>query len=110
MKNNRSARLEALLRERIVILDGAMGTMIQGYQLDEAGYRGARFRYFARDLKGNNDLLTLTQPQIIREIHAAYFAAGADVIETNTFNSTSIAQADYGLGHLVHELNVEAAP
>ncbi|MEK7232065.1 MAG: homocysteine S-methyltransferase family protein, partial [Pseudomonadota bacterium] len=109
MTNHRSARLEALLRERIVILDGAMGTMIQGYKLDEAGYRGARFRDFAHDLKGNNDLLTLTQPQIIREIHAAYFGAGADVIETNTFNSTAIAQADYALEHLVHELNVEAA-
>ena len=109
MKNNRSAQLESLLKERIVILDGAMGTMIQGYKLDEAGYRGARFKDFARDLKGNNDLLTLTQPQIIREIHAAYFAAGADIIETNTFNSTSIAQADYALEHLVHELNVEAA-
>ena len=109
MKNNRSAQLEALLRERIVILDGAMGTMIQGYKLDEAGYRGARFHDFARDLKGNNDLLTLTQPRIIRDIHAAYFAAGADVVETNTFNSTSIAQADYALEHLVHELNVEAA-
>ena len=109
MKNNRSAQLESLLKERIVILDGAMGTMIQGYRLDEAGYRGQRFRDFARDLKGNNDLLTLTQPQIIREIHVAYLAAGADVIETNTFNSTSIAQADYALEHLVHELNVEAA-
>ncbi|MDO8562480.1 MAG: methionine synthase [Candidatus Limnocylindria bacterium] len=109
MKNNRSAQLMSLLTERIVILDGAMGTMIQGYKLDEAGYRGARFRDFARDLKGNNDLLTLTQPQIIREIHAAYFAAGADVVETNTFNSTSIAQADYALEHLVHELNAEAA-
>ncbi|MBI2292691.1 MAG: homocysteine S-methyltransferase family protein, partial [Betaproteobacteria bacterium] len=109
MKNSRSAQLEALLRERIVILDGAMGTMIQGYKLDEAGYRGARFHDFGRDLKGNNDLLTLTQPQIIRAIHDAYFAAGADVIETNTFNSTSIAQADYALEHLVHELNAEAA-
>ncbi|MBI3053467.1 MAG: homocysteine S-methyltransferase family protein, partial [Betaproteobacteria bacterium] len=109
MKNSRSAQLEALLRERIVILDGAMGTMIQGYKLDEAGYRGARFHDFGRDLKGNNDLLTLTQPQIIRAIHDAYFAAGADVIETNTFNSTSIAQADYALEHLVHELHAEAA-
>ena len=101
--------LKQLLTERIVILDGAMGTMIQGYKLDEAGYRGARFQDFARDLKGNNDLLTLTQPQIIRAIHAQYFAAGADVVETNTFNSTRIAQADYALEHLVHELNVEAA-
>ncbi len=105
----RTDALEQLLTERIVILDGAMGTMIQGYKLDEAGYRGARFRDFARDLKGNNDLLTLTQPGIIREIHAQYLAAGADVIETNTFNSTRIAQADYALEHLVHELNFEAA-
>src|SRR3954462_12982672 len=101
--------LKKLLEERIVILDGAMGTMIQGYKLDEAGYRGARFKDFTRDLKGNNDLLTLTQPQIVREIHAQYFAAGADVIETNTFNSTRIAQADYALEELVHELNFEAA-
>ncbi len=106
---NRSDALVNLLRERIVILDGAMGTMIQGYKLDEAGYCGARFKDFARDLKGNNDLLTLTQPRIIREIHAQYFAAGADIIETNTFNSTSIAQSDYALEHLVRELNCEAA-
>jgi len=105
----RTDALKKLLSERIVILDGAMGTMIQGYKLDETGYRGARFKDFARDLKGNNDLLTLTQPQIIREIHAQYFAAGADMIETNTFNSTAIAQADYGMEHLVHELNFEAA-
>ena len=106
---SRTDALEKLLTERIVILDGAMGTMIQGYKLDEAGYRGERFKDFARDLKGNNDLLTLTQPAIIREIHAQYFAAGADVIETNTFNSTAIAQADYALEHIVHELNFEAA-
>src|SRR3954468_17294516 len=106
---DRTHALKNLLAERIVILDGAMGTMIQGYKLDEAGYRGDRFAEFGRDLKGNNDLLTLTQPQIIREIHAQYFAAGADVVETNTFNSTAIAQADYALEHLVHELNFEAA-
>ena len=106
---DRTNALKNLLAERIVILDGAMGTMIQGYKLDEAGYRGDRFAEFGRDLKGNNDLLTLTQPQIIREIHAQYFAAGADVVETNTFNSTAIAQADYALEHLVHELNFEAA-
>ncbi len=105
----RTDALKKLLSERIVILDGAMGTMIQGHKLDEAGYRGARFKDFARDVKGNNDLLTLTQPQIIREIHAQYFAAGADIIETNTFNSTAIAQADYAMEHLVHELNFEAA-
>ncbi|HET6492023.1 MAG TPA: methionine synthase, partial [Burkholderiales bacterium] len=101
--------LASLLRERILILDGAMGTMIQGYTLGEADYRGARFRDFDHDLKGNNDLLTLTQPQVIGEIHAQYLEAGADVIETNTFNSTSIAQADYHLEHLVYELNFEAA-
>ncbi len=106
---NRTETLIKLLETRIVILDGAMGTMIQGYKLDEAGYRGERFPDFTRDLKGNNDLLTLTQPQIIREIHAEYLAAGADILETNTFNSTRIAQADYALEHLVHELNVEAA-
>ena len=107
--NARIARLDTLLRERILILDGAMGTMIQGYQLTEADYRGERFGDFAHDLKGNNDLLTLTQPHIIGEIHAQYLGAGADVIETNTFNSTAIAQADYHLEHLVYELNFEAA-
>ncbi|MBI4193505.1 MAG: methionine synthase [Betaproteobacteria bacterium] len=107
--NERIQQLEALLAERIVILDGAMGTMIQTYRLGEADYRGSRFRDFAHDLKGNNDLLTLTQPQIVREIHAQYLEAGADVIETNTFNSTSIAQADYHLEHIVRELNREAA-
>ncbi len=106
---SRIDRLDSLLRERILILDGAMGTMIQGYTLGEADYRGARFRDFDHDLKGNNDLLTLTQPQVIGEIHAQYLEAGADVIETNTFNSTSIAQADYHLEHLVYELNFEAA-
>ena len=94
---SRNDRLDSLLRERILILDGAMGTMIQSYTLGEADYRGARFRDFDHDLKGNNDLLTLTQPQVIGEIHAQYLEAGADVIETNTFNSTSIAQADYHL-------------
>jgi 5-methyltetrahydrofolate--homocysteine methyltransferase len=83
--NDRIRALEALLRERILILDGAMGTMIQTYQLDEAGYRGTRFGDHTHDLKGNNDLLTLTQPQIIRAIHAQYLDAGADIIETNTF-------------------------
>ncbi len=105
---DRSAQLEDLLRRRILILDGAMGTMIQGYQLSEADYRGSRLRDHPHDLKGNNDLLTLTRPQVIREIHDQYLAAGADIIETNTFNSTSIAQADYHLQHLVRELNVDA--
>ena len=98
----RTAALQKALAERILILDGAMGTMIQTCRLAEADYRGARFRDFEHDLKGNNDLLTLTQPAVIREIHARYLDAGADVIETNTFNSTSIAQADYHLQHLVY--------
>ena len=101
--------LQELLKSHILMLDGAMGTMIQGYQLTEADYRGSRFKDHRHDLKGNNDLLSLTRPQVIREIHEQYLAAGADIIETNTFNSTSIAQADYQLQHLVHELNVEAA-
>jgi 5-methyltetrahydrofolate--homocysteine methyltransferase len=93
----RDERIEALKREakeRILILDGAMGTAIQGYKLDEAGYRGERFKDFDRDLKGNNDLLVLTQPDIIREIHGKYLEAGADILETNTFNAQAISQAD----------------
>ncbi|MGH8751343.1 MAG: homocysteine S-methyltransferase family protein, partial [Burkholderiales bacterium] len=104
-----AALLEKLLKQRILILDGAMGTMIQGYKLTEKDYRGQRFADFAHDLKGNNDLLTLTQPRIIREIHAAYLDAGADIIETNTFNSNAPSQADYHLEHLVYELNLSAA-
>ena len=88
--------LEELLQQRILILDGAMGTMIQRYKLDEADYRGERFKDWPSDLKGNNDLLSLTQPQIIRDIHKAYLEAGADIIETNTFNSTTVSLADYG--------------
>jgi 5-methyltetrahydrofolate--homocysteine methyltransferase len=107
--NPRIRQLPELLRRRILILDGAMGTMIQTYRLDEAAYRGRRFRDFAHEVKGNNDLLTLTQPQIIREIHEQYLEAGADIIETNTFNSTSVAMADYHMEDLVYELNVEAA-
>ena len=97
------------LSERILILDGAMGTMIQRYKLDEAGYRGARFKDFSHDLKGNNDLLVLTQPKIISEIHNAYLEAGADIIETNTFNAQAISQADYGLADIAYEMNVAAA-
>jgi len=107
--SDRHAQLDALMNRRILILDGAMGTMIQGYKLSEGDYRGERLAEHPHDLKGNNDLLVLTQPQIVREIHSHYLAAGADVIETNTFNSTSIAQADYHLEPLVHELNYEAA-
>ncbi|CAN6134795.1 MetH Methionine synthase I, cobalamin-binding domain [Methylophilaceae bacterium] len=108
--------LRALLAERILILDGAMGTMIQQYKLSEADYRGPRFADFKapigeRELfvKGNNELLTLTQPHIIQAIHEQYLAAGADIIETNTFGATTVAQDDYHMGHLVHEMNVQAA-
>jgi len=103
-------RLRELLTERILLLDGAMGTMVQRYKLEEADYRGDRFAdWKGQDLKGNNDLLVLTRPDVIREIHAAYIAAGSDIIETNTFSGTVIAQADYGLESLVPELNREAA-
>lgn len=105
----RGAELPALLKSRILILDGAMGTMIQRYKLDEAAYRGERFKDFPRDVKGNNELLSLTQPQIISEIHDQYFAAGADIVETNTFGATTVAQADYGMEDLVVEMNVESA-
>ena len=105
----RGAALSAILRQRIAILDGAMGTMIQRYKLGEADFRGERFAGHDKDLKGNNDLLVLTRPDIIRAIHAEYLAAGADIIETNTFGATRIAQEDYGLGHLAREMNVAAA-
>jgi 5-methyltetrahydrofolate--homocysteine methyltransferase len=105
----RALALERLLRERIVILDGAMGTMIQAYHLDEAGFRGERFKDSPGDLKGNNDLLNLTQPQITQAIHREYLEAGADIIETNTFNSTSISMADYKLEGLAYELNLAGA-
>ena len=111
-RGEREARLEkfrALLKQRILMLDCAMGTMIQSYDLSEADYRGERFADHPGDLKGNNDLLSITQPQIIRDIHEACFEAGADIIETNTFTSTSIAQKDYGLEDLAYELNYEAA-
>jgi 5-methyltetrahydrofolate--homocysteine methyltransferase len=106
---NRTRELERLLRERIVILDGAMGTMIQTYKLDEAAFRGERFKDWPQDLKGNNDLLSLTQPQIIQAIHRQYLEAGADIIESNTFNCTSISLADYKLQKLAYELNVAGA-
>ncbi|HEY3519690.1 MAG TPA: homocysteine S-methyltransferase family protein [Rhodanobacteraceae bacterium] len=119
---DRVAKLEQALSQRILVLDGAMGTMLQAHALDEHGYRGERFNngcdanhrhehgeHCARDLRGNNDLLSLTQPHLIRDIHLAYLRAGADMVETNTFNSTSISQADYGLQHLVRELNREGA-
>src|ERR1700690_4408400 len=102
-------RLRGLAAERILVLDGAMGTMIQELKLDEEGYRGARFDAWNRDVRGNNDLLILSQPEAVRDIHLAYFRAGADIVSTNTFSSTSIAQADYGMADLAYELNVEGA-
>jgi 5-methyltetrahydrofolate--homocysteine methyltransferase len=105
----RAAELPQILRQRIVIIDGAMGTMIQRYKLTEADYRGERFKDHPKDLKGNNDLLVLTRPDVIREIHAGYLAAGADIIETNTFGTTSVAQEDYGLAEYAREMNVAAA-
>jgi len=102
-------KLEQLLKERILILDGAMGTMIQSYKLDESGYRGERFADWPSDLKGNNDLLVLSQPKIIRDIHRAYLDAGADILETNTFNANSVSMADYGMEELAYEINVAAA-
>ncbi|MBX3612938.1 MAG: methionine synthase [Burkholderiaceae bacterium] len=103
------ARLRDLLERRILILDGAMGTMIQRYRLDEAGYRGERFAELVHDVKGNNELLSLSQPQIVREIHEQFLAAGADIVETNTFGASSIAQADYRLSHLAREMNLASA-
>jgi 5-methyltetrahydrofolate--homocysteine methyltransferase len=105
----RGAKLPLLLARRIVVIDGAMGTMIQRFRLSEADYRGERLRDHPKDLKGNNELLQLTRPDLLREIHAQYLAAGADIIETNTFGATSIAQEDYGLSHLAREMNVAAA-
>src|SRR5690348_15614031 len=124
----RVARLEAALAQRILVIDGAMGTMIQRHELQESDYRGDRFAHgydvlFAEDghshgagcgceghdQRGNNDLLTLTRPDLIGDIHAAYLTAGADLVETNTFNSTSVSLADYHLQHLVRELNFEGA-
>jgi 5-methyltetrahydrofolate--homocysteine methyltransferase len=101
--------IEKLLQERILIIDGAMGTMIQGYNLEEEDYRGERFKDHSHPLQGNNDLLSLTRPEIIGAIHREYLAAGADIIETNTFSSTSIAMADYGLEDAVYDINFESA-
>jgi len=102
-------RLRDLLLRRILILDGAMGTMIQRQELGEADFRGARFADWASDLKGNNDLLSLTQPDVILSIHRQYLAAGADIIETNTFNANAVSMADYQMEELVRELNIESA-
>ncbi len=98
-----------LLEERILVIDGAMGTMIQRHNLTENDFRGERFKNHTHDLKGNNDLLSITQPEIIKGIHRAYFEAGADIIETNTFNANGFSQADYHTEDLVYEINFEAA-
>src|SRR6476620_11638406 len=104
-----STTIRELLNHRILIIDGAMGTMIQQHKLTEADYRGERFKDWPSDVKGNNDLLCITQPEIIKGIHKQYLAAGADIIETNTFSSTVIAMADYDMQSLAYELNVAAA-
>jgi 5-methyltetrahydrofolate--homocysteine methyltransferase len=102
-------KIEDILRERILILDGAMGTMIQRHTLEEEDFRGERFKDHTHLLKGNNDLLSITRPDIIKDIHAQYYTAGADIAETNTFSGTTIAQADYHLEHIVYELNFQSA-
>ena len=103
------SNLKNILEDRILVLDGAMGTMLQNYAFQEKDFRGKRFADFPVSLQGNNDLLSLTQPQAIKEIHSKYFEAGADIVETNTFSSTSIAMADYQMEDLVYELNYESA-
>ncbi|VTU15575.1 Methionine synthase [Variovorax sp. PBL-H6] len=105
----RAQQLPEILATRIAILDGAMGTMIQRFKLTEAQYRGERFKDFPRDVKGNNELLSLTRPEVIRDIHEAYLAAGADLIETNTFGATRIAQEDYKMAELAREMNLASA-
>jgi len=105
----RGQALAGILEKRIAILDGAMGTMIQRFKLTEEQYRGERFKDFERDVKGNNELLSLTRPDVIRDIHEGYLAAGADLIETNTFGATTIAQEDYKMAHLAREMNLESA-
>lgn len=108
-RNERIAQLKKTLNERIVILDGGMGTMIQGYKLEEADYRGERFADWHTDVKGNNDLLSITQPKIIRDIHTAYMEGGAEILETNSFNATTMSMADYEMEELSYEINVAAA-
>ena len=109
MNSLRVEQFKAQLRERILVLDGAMGTMIQGHRLKEADFRSDRFRDHDHPLMGNNDLLSLTQPEVIESIHRAYLEAGVDMVETNTFNSNAISQADYGLEEVVYELNKAGA-
>jgi 5-methyltetrahydrofolate--homocysteine methyltransferase len=105
----RAQALPGILQQRIAVLDGAMGTMIQRFKLDEAAYRGERFKDFHKDVKGNNELLSLTRPDVIRDIHESYLAAGADLIETNTFGATTIAQADYDMADLARDMNLASA-
>ncbi|MFT5653436.1 MAG: 5-methyltetrahydrofolate--homocysteine methyltransferase, partial [Psychromonas sp.] len=107
--NDRSALIKAQLEKHILLIDGAMGTMIQSYKFEEEDYRGERFADWSCDVKGNNDLLVLSQPQVIADIHREYLDAGADILETNTFNATSIAMADYQMQSLSAEINREAA-
>ncbi len=102
-------KIKTELKERIFVLDGAMGTMIQSYKLDEAAYRGNRFKNIEKPIKGNHDVLSLTQPKVILEIHESYLEAGADLIETNTFNANAISLSDYGMQDLAYELNLESA-
>ena len=109
MQYTRAQNLPDILKNRIIVLDGAMGTMIQRYKLTEADYRGTRFVAHAIDVKGNNELLTLTRPDVISAIHGQYLEAGADIIETNTFGATTVAQDDYEMGELAYEMNVVAA-
>jgi 5-methyltetrahydrofolate--homocysteine methyltransferase len=109
VRYTRAAALPQILQERIVVLDGAMGTMIQRFQLSEADYRGERFKEHGRSLKGNNDLLQISRPDVVRSIHEQYLRAGADIIETNTFGATSVAQADYELQGVAREMNVAGA-
>ena len=109
VRPDKETTLRGLAAERILVLDGAMGTMIQALGLDERGYRGARFDAWNREVRGNNDLLNLSRPDSVRAIHLAYFRAGADIVSTNTFSSTHIAQADYGMGEIAYELNLEGA-
>ena len=107
--DNRTQLLKQAIQNRILILDGGMGTMIQGYRLTEADFRGERFKDWPSDIQGNNDLLVLTRPDVIKAVHMAYLDAGADILETNSFNATRLSQADYGMEEIVYELNVAAA-
>lgn len=109
MRSDRITLLEDIMKKRVVIMDGAMGTMLQGYKFTEEDFRGARFKDWGQQLQGNNDLLNITQPDAVRDVHLEYFQAGADIVETNTFASTTIAQADYAMEDLAFELNEQGA-